>query len=161
SVTWFSFDPESPRVRSVRESGGRAVFVRGGLLILAEGTDEVPLIELTRVPMTHEGRARFQVENVLAASAACWNLGLPLERVRAGLESFAGSPEQIPGRFNVLKTGDATVIVDYAHNASALIALSEATNAFPHHRSSIVYASSDRREGDVVRQGEVLGGHFH
>lgn len=161
SVTWFSFDPESPTIRSVRESGGRAVFVRDGFVILAQGTHEVLLIELTGVPMTHEGRARFQVENVLAASAAAWNLGLPLDTIRAGLESFAASPEQIPGRFNVLKTGDATVIVDYAHNASALIALSEATNAFPHRRSSIVYASSDRREDDVVRQGEVLGSHFH
>jgi cyanophycin synthetase len=160
AVTWFSFDPENPKVRSAIAAGGRAVFVRDGSVILAEGSREQPLIELSRVPMTHEGRARFQVENVLAASAAGWNLGLPLDAIRTGLQSFAGNPEQIPGRFNVLKTGDATVIVDYAHNASALIALSEATNAFPHRRSAIVYASSDRREDDVVRQGEVLGAHF-
>ena len=56
---------------------------------------------------------------MLAAAAATWALGLPADTIRAGLETFTGDASQSPGRFNVLHKGGATVIVDYAHNASA------------------------------------------
>jgi cyanophycin synthetase len=160
AITWFSVDADHPRIAAQRAGGGRSVFIRDETLMRAVGDVEEPLIPLAQVPMTHGGRAPFQVENALAAAGAAWALGLSREAICAGLATFAGDPAQTPGRFNVLTTGAVTVIVDYAHNASALIALGEATQRFPHRRSTIVYASSDRREDDVVRQGEILGDRF-
>jgi cyanophycin synthetase len=160
AVTWFTQGADQTRLARHRAEGGRAAFVREGEVVLADGENEESLLPLSRVPMTHGGQVRFQVENVLAGTAACWGLGIPMDAIRSGLASFVGDPVQTPGRFNVLKTGSFTVIVDYAHNASALLALGEATRRFPHQRSSIVYASSDRRDDDVVRQGEILGANF-
>ena len=61
----------------------------------------------------------------------------------------------------MLHHGGATVIVDYGHNPSALLALVEAIAQFPHERRSIVFsAAGDRRDEDIVRQGEILGDLF-
>ena len=161
-VIYFARDAENPIIVRHRSEGGKAAFVRDGSIVLAEGDREEPLVPLVRVPMTHEGRAGFQVENALAGSAAAWALGVPPETIRAALESFAGDPELTPGRFNVLKARGATLIIDYAHNASALAALVKALDQFPHRERLIVYSAAvyDRRDADILRQGEILGNGF-
>ncbi|MBV8228904.1 MAG: hypothetical protein JO329_02860, partial [Planctomycetaceae bacterium] len=55
----------------------------------------------------------------------------------------------------------ATVIVDYGHNPSAVAALIEALEVFPHERRLIVFsAEGDRRDEHILRQMELLGEAF-
>jgi cyanophycin synthetase len=131
------------------------------MIILGEGEVEIPLVALENVPITHGGRIGFQVENALSAAAAAWGVGVPRDVIRTGLESFGADMRHSPGRFNLLEVGGATVIVDYGHNPSALQALVEAIEQFPHERRSVVYtAAGDRRDCDMVRQGELIGAAF-
>ena len=130
------------------------------MVVLAAGEREEDLVALDLVPLTHKGRIAFQVENVLAAVAATWALGVPHEQVRAGLASFAGGPREVPGRFNVFSAGDATVIVDYAHNPSALVALVEALDHFPHQRRTLIFSGGNRRDTDILCMGEIAGDGF-
>jgi cyanophycin synthetase len=52
-------------------------------------------------------------------------------------------------------------VVDYGHNVSSLTAMIEAIDQFPHQRRIAVYtAAGDRRDCDMVRQGELLAGAF-
>jgi cyanophycin synthetase len=148
------------RAEPRREQGQRAAFTRNSNVVLARGSEEIELLPLERVPMTHEGKAGFQVENVLAAAGAAWSVGLPLEAIRAGLESFACDARQAPGRFNVMHKNGATVIVDYAHNASALQALVSALDGFPHRRRTLVFAGCNRRDEDVIALGRIVGHGF-
>jgi cyanophycin synthetase len=160
-VIYFARDGEHPVIVQHRGQDGRAVFPRDGMIILAHGAREEPFLSLARVPLTHRGRISFQVENTLAGLAAAWALEVPLATLRTALESFNSTPELAPGRFNVLDAGGATVIIDYAHNPSALLALVEALEAFPHHRRAIVFAAAgDRRDEDIIRQGILVGDAF-
>jgi cyanophycin synthetase len=159
-VIFFARDAAHPILTAHRSRGERSIFVRGGQIVLGEGEREEVLAPLERVPLTHGGHAAFQVENALAACAAVWSLGLPFDALRTGLASFSGDARQVPGRFNVLRAGDATVVVDYAHNPSALAALLEALDAFPHRRRSLVFSSGNRRDADVVAMGHLLGDGF-
>ena len=135
--------------------------MRHDTVIIAEGDVEIPLVALEYVPLTHGGRIAFQVENTLASAAAAWALGISRDAIRAGLESFAADTAKVPGRFNLLEIDGATVIVDYGHNVSALAALIEALENFPPSRRTVVYsAAGDRRDCDMVRQGELLGHAF-
>jgi UDP-N-acetylmuramoyl-L-alanyl-D-glutamate--2,6-diaminopimelate ligase len=60
---------------------------------------------------------RFNVENVLAATAAGLAIGLPRERVLAGVESA----DRVKGRFERIASKKGwTAIVDYAHTPDAL-----------------------------------------
>ncbi|HWB09978.1 MAG TPA: cyanophycin synthetase [Pirellulales bacterium] len=160
-VIYFAQSAHDPVIAAHREAGGRAVFVQGGNLIAAEGASESVITSLDRVPLTHRGRIGFQVENALASAAAAWALGHAFEDVAAALATFASDLEHSPGRFNLLEIGDTTVIVDYGHNVSALKALVDVVEQFPHGRRSIVYtAAGDRRDVDLVEQGELIGKTF-
>jgi cyanophycin synthetase len=158
SVVFFARSGENAVLARHRTASGRAVFVRDGVVTLAEGEQEHALLPLQRVPLTHGGRVGFHVQNVLAATAAVWSLGYSFEALRDGLETFAANMDMVPGRFNLMEVHGVTVIVDYGHNTSALASFFETLAQFPHERRAIVYsAAGDRRDADIIRQGEMLG----
>ncbi len=161
AVILFARDGEHPVMVAHRAQGKRAVFVRDGAVVFSEGMRETPLIAVSRVPLTHGGRVPFQVENVLAASGAAWALDIKADTIRTALESFQPDMHHCPGRFNLLSFRGASVVIDDSHNTSALAALIEALDHFPHDRRTIVYSAGDgRRDADIIRQGEQLGGAF-
>jgi cyanophycin synthetase len=101
------------------------------------------------------------VENTLASAAAAWALGIDVETIRGGVESFGSEMQTVPGRFNLMEIGGATVVLDYGHNPSALLAMVDAIEPLPHERRFVVYsAAGDRRDADLVRQGQILAGAF-
>ena len=161
SVLLFARDGNHPLMLQQRAQGGRVAFVRDQAIVLAEGDAEFALLSLDRIPLTHQGRVGFQIENALASAAATWALGVPAEAIRAGLESFRATVDKIPGRFNLMEINGAIAIFDYGHNTSSLLALTEAIRQFPHQRRLAVYtAAGDRRDADMFRQGEILGENF-
>ncbi len=161
SVILFARDVQHPLVVAHRAHGGRAVVVRHDTVILAEGNRETYVTSLASVPLTHSGRIGFQVDNMLAAVAACWSVGISCEVMRAGLATFTSDTASTPGRFNVLEYQGATIVMDYGHNADALLALMKAFEAMPHDRRLIVYtAAGDRRDQDIIRQAELIGNGF-
>jgi cyanophycin synthetase len=161
SVIYFARDGGNPVLFQHRANGGRAAYVRNHKIILAEGDHEFPLISLDLVPLTQNGRIGFHVENALASAAAAWALGVPLDAIRNALEVFGGGLEQAPGRFNVLDIDGSIVILDYGHNPSSLASVLAEMEQFPHpHRAAVYSAAGDRRDCDLVRQGEMLGNAF-
>ncbi|MEO8271600.1 MAG: cyanophycin synthetase, partial [Aureliella sp.] len=161
SVVFFSHRADNPLLVERRLQGGRVVFIRDSALILAHGPSEFSLITLDKVPLTHGGRIPFQIENVMAAAAATWALGIPAQVIRAGLESFSSSMESLPGRFNILDWNGATMIVDYGHNPSALKKVLDAMVQYDCKRRIAVYSTAgDRRDEDMIRQGHMLGNFF-
>lgn len=160
-VIYFALDPENEVIRKHRAAGGRAVFVKRDFVVLAEGEVEIPLVALAHVPLTHGGRIRFQVENVLAAAGAASALGVPRDVIRMALESFSPHLDGSPGRFNMYDIHGATVVVDYGHNTSALKALIDALDGLPcTRRRALFSAAGDRRDIDLIEMGQILGDHF-
>jgi len=160
-VVFFAKSGSHPLIVGRRKEGARVAFIRDNAVALAEGEYEFTLLTLDRIPLTFGGRISFQVENVLAAAAACWALGLPAEQIRLGLESFSAQMDKVPARFNVFEIAGATVIVDYGHNPSSLSAILSAIDSFPAQMRTAVYSvAGDRRDCDIIRQGELLGGAF-
>jgi cyanophycin synthetase len=160
-VIFFCRDADHAVVAEHRAQGGKAVLVRDGQIVMAEGADETPLMPAAKVPLTYHGRVGFQVENVLAAVAAGWGLNLSRSLLVDALTTFVNDPRTQPARFNVLHHQGATVIVDYGHNPSALLAIGEAIAQFPHERRAVVFsAAGDRRDEDIIRQGAIVGDLF-
>jgi cyanophycin synthetase len=161
SVIFFALREQDPTLVAHRSAGGRVSFVRNGWIYLAQGPQEFALISLSQVPFTHNGRIGFQVENALAAAAAVWKLGFSLDVIRAGLHTFATDLDGAPARFNVMEIDGATFIFDYGHNPSSLACVVQALDNFPQRRRAAVYgAAGDRRDTDIVFQGELLGHSF-
>jgi cyanophycin synthetase len=160
-VVFFTTDPNHPVIVRHRGVGGRAVFIRDHHVVIAEGDREEIVLSLDRVPLTRNGQITFQVENSLASIAAAWCLGISLDVIRTRSESIAADIDKVPGRFNVLEIEGATVVVDYGHNSHSLAAVIQAMSNFPHERRTCVYSTAgDRRDCDIIRQGELLGAAF-
>lgn len=160
-VVFFGLDPDLPAIAAHRSAGKRAVFVRDGHVVLAEGGREQRISELRAIPLTVGGRVAFQTENILAAVGAAWALGVPAHLIRVGIETFDVDRADAPWQFTAVEGKDATVVVDGAHNTSALRALVAAAEGFPARRRRIVYgAGRDRRDQDLLDQGRLLGAAF-
>ena len=160
-VLFFAFDGEHPVIQRHRNVGGRAVFVRDGCIILAEGRREEPLMPVADVPLTLGGMIGFHVENTLSSVAAAWCLGVPLGVIRERAATIAADVGKVPARFNILEIEGAKVIVDYGHNVHALSAVIGVIEKFPHPRRTAVYTTAgDRRDCDMLAQGEMLGAAF-
>jgi cyanophycin synthetase len=160
-VVYFCRDREHPVVVQHRRAGGRAVLEREGLVFIAEGAQDIPVIQVTEIPLTRSGRLAFQVENVLASVAAAHCLGVPLENIQECLRTFDSDVRTCPGRFNVLEHQGATVILDYGHNPSAVKALVEAIERFPASKRHVVYsADGDRTDLQIRQQAANLTSTF-
>ena len=91
----------------------------------------------------------FNVENALAAIAASWCLGVPVEHIREGL-----LVARVPGRMEVfhLRRG-TTVIVDYAHQKLSVQTLLEwAKKDYPSSPISMVFGAPGEKAWN--RRGE-------
>ncbi|MBM4075943.1 MAG: cyanophycin synthetase, partial [Planctomycetes bacterium] len=160
-ILFFSMSPTNPIVAAHRANGGKVVYVQNECIMAAEGSWEARIALLSTVPLTFGGLIGFQVANAMAAAATGWTLGVPFEVIRHALESFVNDPQKVPARFNVLQFRGSTVVIDYGHNSAALVALCDAFDRMPHDRRLIVYtAAGDRRDEDIVQQGELIANGF-
>jgi cyanophycin synthetase len=88
SVMYFSRTDESTVVATHRESGGRAIFVKDELIVLATAQHERILCPLSDVAMPLHGPFHFHIESILAAVGTAWAMELDDHLVVEGLRSF-------------------------------------------------------------------------
>jgi UDP-N-acetylmuramyl tripeptide synthase len=102
------------------------------------------------------------VENALATCAAALGMGVAEHDVLAGLATFAPDPEHNAGRLNVFEIDGRTVIVDYAHNETGLLALIEFARArFPDRTSitAVIGTAGDRADEVFRGLGRIAARH--
>lgn len=154
-VALYSLYADSVRIEKHCENGGLAAFVEDGYLVLRRGRNLIPVEEVKNVPITFGGAAKFNIYNVLAASLAAYTSKINLNTIAQTLRTFVPSSETTPGRMNVFRFSDFTVISDYAHNPHALNALGQVVLSFPASvRTGILAGVGDRRDEDIIEFAE-------
>ncbi len=113
-VIYFSLDPELPAINEHRAHGTkgigstrgkRVVMVRDGEILLVNGANELPLVKVADVSLNNGGSAIPEVENILAAVATAWALGIEPALIRTGIEaSLALKAESAGQRSQVTHT---------------------------------------------------------
>ncbi|HKP73978.1 MAG TPA: cyanophycin synthetase, partial [Longimicrobiaceae bacterium] len=151
-LVFFSTLPpgENARFEDHLARGGIGARIEEGTFVIRRGRLRIPIAGVNEVPLMLGGAARFQQGNILAAIATAYVQGVRYDTIRAGLLSFFPSPSMTPGRLNILRIGDARVLVDYAHNPAAVKGLMEMVMAIPaRRRIGVVAAPGDRRDEDI------------
>jgi cyanophycin synthetase len=171
-ITWFSIQPRNRMIEDHCRRGGKAVVLEpgelGDLIVLVHGRRRMPLAYTHLLPATFGGKAMFNVQNAMAAAAAAYCAGAHLPDIRAGLRSFTPSYYQAPGRMNMIEVQGVKVIVDYCHNAPAMVALGDFVDKFfddasgleRPQRIGVVATAGDRRDQDMRDLGYEAGKHF-
>ena len=62
------------------------MWVREDVIVLSTGAQEIVLFKLASIPVAESERQ--QLDNVLAAIAAAWALGISVDLIRAGTATF-------------------------------------------------------------------------
>jgi cyanophycin synthetase len=150
-VVYFGMDADGPVLSSHLAAGGEGVFVQDGAVVTARGALRQRLVDLDRVGLTAGGTIRFQLLNVLAATAAAWAAGVNPAMIARALTTFRSDPAMAPGRFNVLGVAGRQVIVDYGHNTAAMQALAETLPRDGSRKTVLVVGlPGDRRDEDLI-----------
>ena len=83
-VIFYGLDPALPVIAAHLAAGERAVTMRDGKIVVAEGSQETAILSVAAL----KAGAGDEPESLLAAVAATWALGVPADLIGAGLRTF-------------------------------------------------------------------------
>jgi cyanophycin synthetase len=160
-VVYFSTHDNHLLISRHLADGGTAYFVRGNWVIEAAGAGERRVLDLSTVPATMGGTARYQVSNVLAATAACRARAVAPELITSALANFR-SAEHNPGRGNLYRVASGGyVMLDYGHNPDAFEAVCQMTSRWEGRRvTGIIGVPGDRDDSIIEAAGRVAARGF-
>lgn len=160
-VVYFSMDENHPNIERQARRGRVSCVYENGYVTILKGRWKVRIEKASNIPLTYGGRAEFMIQNVLAATLACFVHGVSLEDLRVGLTTFNAGIAQTPGRLNFIEVGDVTVLMDYAHNPAGLRGLTSFVTKMPYkYRTILLNVAGDRRDDDIREFGKIAGDAF-
>ena len=154
-IVFFSLRSSNPVILDHVDRGHTAVICEQGYIAVLQSEHLIPVARIEDIPVTLGGRADFNVQNVLAATAAAYARGIDVDEIRRALLSFLPSPLQTPGRLNLMTIGGVDYLLDYAHNPHAYKSLVQLIERLGERRRIVVFdVVGDRRDDDIE---EVCG----
>lgn len=160
-VAFFSMDENNPRILKHVAEGGLAAVYENGFISIFKNTYKIRVDRVADVPLTFGGRAKFNIENVLAATLAGYISHFDVNEIKMALRTFIPSPAKTPGRMNLFKFPTFEVLIDYAHNPAGMKGVADFLQGVDaRHKVGIVAGVGDRRDEDIVELGRMASDMF-
>jgi UDP-N-acetylmuramyl tripeptide synthase len=159
-VVWFTLDPDRPGFDDLLVAGDAGCTLEDGELVRYGEERRQVVARVDEVPIAFGGAARHNIANALAAIGLGGAIGLPLDAMSEGLRSFRSTPEDNPGRGNLMEVGGVRILVDYAHNPHGLAALLAFAASLPASRRLIVLGHAGDRDEAAIRELARAGWTF-
>ena len=160
-LVYFSMNENHPNIERQARRGRVSCVFENGYVTILKGKWKVRIEKAVNSPLTYGGRAEFMIQNVLAATLACFVHGVSLEDIRVGLTTFTPSVAQTPGRLNFIEIDDFTVLMDFAHNPAGFAGLQKFIGKLPFkHKTGVLSGVGDRRDEDIREMGKLAGQTF-
>jgi cyanophycin synthetase len=87
-VIFFALEPANKAVADHLLKNGRAVIVRDDCVLLAHGQELITILSMDAISWVSGRTSAENVESLMAAIGATWALGVSVELIRAGIETF-------------------------------------------------------------------------
>jgi len=131
-------------------------------LVIYDNGQRLPVMDVSSIPATFNGTARFNISNAQHAVIASHLVGITLETIRSAMVSFHSGYESTPGRLNVFDDLPFRIIMDFAHNPDGMRRLVEFIDQQSvSGRKLVAFAGSANRIDTTIRNmGHSLAGHF-
>lgn len=166
SICYITMNSDHSLVKEHVQSGGQAVVLEkgmnGDMITIYHNGTHMPVLWSHLIPAALEGKAMYNVQNAMFATAMAFCFGVDLDNIRHGLRTFDTSFFQAPGRTNIYDEYPFKVLLDYAHNPAAFAAVADLADRMDvaGRRLVVVSTPGDRRDEDVLDATRVLAGHF-
>ncbi len=161
NLALFSMDENNPHVKALQRKGGITAVYENGFVTICRGEWKMRVMKAEDIPLTYGGKAKFMIQNVLPAILAANIQGISIEDMKAALETFIPSASQTPGRLNLFKFNNFSILLDYAHNPAGMRALKDFTDELDATvKVGIIAGIGDRREEDNNEIGSIAAEMF-
>lgn len=163
SVTFFADleardDGAASVVEGHRAAGKHAVFTRDGVIVCARGEEERALVRVSDVPITFDGAARYNVENVLGVVATARALGLADDAIVRAVSGFGMADN--PRRGELIERRGVRVFVDFGHNPEAVRAalrlVLSLQKARPGRLTIVTGSAGDRTDHEITDVAQAV-----
>lgn len=171
-IRYFSASPACGTLERHKRAGGICYEVREGQLTETDGGRQRVIMDVAELPGAFGGKATHVVANALAGIAACRAVGISAKEIGAALRVFVPADAN-PGRGNVYAVPAAVtdtdlgggrptpVLVDYGHNAAALLATGElVTASWDGGPVAAITLPGDRRDDLVAESAHAVAAWF-
>lgn len=160
-ISIFSLDENNPHIRKFAKEGKVTCVYEEGFVTIKKGDWKIRIAKAINIPITMEGKARFMISNVLAASLATYLYGFEIEDIANSLRTFIPSAALTPGRLNIFKFKKFQVLIDFAHNPAGYEAIEDyLKNVEATKKIGIISGVGDRRDKDIYECGKIAGRMF-
>jgi cyanophycin synthetase len=151
-ICWYSEDKNHELIRQNKARGNTAVYVAENMFIYFDGQKEQAICAVTDAPLTFGGTARHNIQNALGVIGLCFSLGISLEAILAGLQSFGKRPGDNPGRGNLYQYKHSKIIVDFAHNEHSMRAVIAMARQLPAKQRIVMFSHAGDRSNSEMQQ---------
>lgn len=157
-IAWFAVDHDALPTDAMDTP---RCAVRDGHLLLDDGVVTHDLGEIAAMPITLEGRARYNIANAAGAALAASLMDVPLATIRAVLADFGRSHADNPGRLQQWSFAGIEIFLDYAHNPeglAGLLAIAQARRSGG--RLALLLGQAGNRDDEQVRELAAVAAGF-
>ncbi len=160
-VAVFSLDENNPHIQKFAKEGKITCVFEEGFVTIKKGEWKIRIAKVQNIPITMEGKAKFMISNVLAASLATYLYGFAIEDIANSLRTFIPSAQLTPGRLNIFNFKNFKVLIDFAHNPAGYEAIEDfLKNIDATKKIGIISGVGDRRDEDIKEIGKIAGRMF-
>ncbi|MDQ3110144.1 MAG: cyanophycin synthetase [Bacteroidota bacterium] len=160
-VAYFSMNEHCDVIVNHCRAGGIAAIYENGFVTIKKGDWKMRVDKATHVPLTLNGKAKFMIANVLAATLASYLWGFKTEDIKLSLATFIPSAAQTPGRMNIFDFRKFKVMIDFAHNPSGYKGIEDFLQSIDSpHKVGIIAGVGDRRDSDIIECATIAARMF-
>jgi cyanophycin synthetase len=161
NVGLFSMDENAPAIVEHCKKGGIACVYENGFITIKKGEWKFRVERATHIPLTMNGKAKFMIANVLAATLAASVYGFKTEDIKLSLTTFIPGAAQTPGRMNIFEFSKFKVMIDFAHNPNGYRGIEDFLSSVDAKRKiGIISGVGDRRDEDIKECARIAGRMF-
>lgn len=161
NIALISLDENNPRIKKHVQKNRLSAVYENGFITIMKGSWKIRILKVSDVPITFNGAAEFNIQNVLGAVMAAYVSDVAIDNIRVALQTFIPSPAMTPGRMNLFNFSNFRVMLDYAHNTHGMRAIGKFVAATPAERKiGIIAGVGDRRDEDTIELGEEAAKAF-
>lgn len=161
NVALFSLNENNKAIIEHCKNGGIAAIYENGFVTIKKGDWKIRVEKATLIPLTMNGKAKFMIANVLAATLASYLHGFKIEDIKLSLTTFLPGATQTPGRMNVFEFSKFKVMIDFAHNPAGYLGIEDYMQSIEAKRKiGIISGIGDRRDDDIKECARIAARMF-
>lgn len=132
------------------------IYIENEDIVILNKNKKYILCNIKDIPITLDGKLKFNVENILAASGALVAMQIDYCMIKNGMTTYLLNSEKNSGRFNCFDVRGVNVILDYGHNADGYNAVLSAIKELKKgNLYGVIGIPGDRLNESAIEIGQI------